>query len=227
MRRKPTARRLSAPGLAVAGLAVLAAGLALLAVGPAGAQSQQAPVAAEDSQAAAPRAPGMLTTRAFRQPPPGLAVFVAPYDDSDLNLTLKADFESRLADAAGARIAPEESATFHFLFESEVVPAEQAPRGPSLGSARVNEGGAEVNVNVWSSSQDSVLGGRQQAGAVGSSAFHINAVLRDKHSGEVVWQGDAYYDLSGAETERVARALVAPLVDKMGQSVVREPLQID
>jgi len=53
------------------------------------------------------------------------------------------------------------------------------------------------------------------------------AVLRDKASGEVVWQGDAYYDLSGPETERVARALVAPLVDKMGQSVVREPLQFD
>ena len=222
MRPELTARSLSAPGLTA-----LAAGLALLAALPAGVHAQQAPAAAEDTQAAAPRAPGLLTTRAFRQPPPGLAVFVAPYDDSDLNLTLKADFESRLAEAAGARIAPEASAAFLFLFEAEVVPAEQAPRRPSLGSAQVDQGGAEVNVNVWSSSQDSVLGGRQQAGAVGSSVFHINAVLRDKHSGEVVWQGDAYYDLSGPETERVARALVAPLVDKMGQSVVREPLQID
>jgi hypothetical protein len=205
----------------------VAACLALLVVVlPAGGQAQQAP-AASGAEAAAPRAPGMLTTHAFSQPPQGLAIFVAPYDDSELNLKLKGDFESRLADKMGARVTPERAASFLFLFESEVVPAEQAPSRPSLGSARVDEGGAEVNVNVWSSSQDSVLGGRRQAAELGSSVFHINAVLRDKASGEVVWQGDAYYDLSGPETERVARALVASLVDKMGQSVVREPLQLD
>lgn len=201
--------------------------LALLAMLPAGGHAQQAPAAASGAEAAEPRAPGMLTTRAFRQPPQGLAVFVSPYDDSELNLKLKGDFESQIADKTGARVTSEQAASFLFLFESEVVPAEQAPSRPSLGSARVDEGGAEVNVNVWSSSQDSVLGGRQQAADLGSSVFHINAVLRDKGSGEVVWQGDAYYDLSGPETERVARALVAPLVDKMGQSVVREPLQLD
>lgn len=206
-------------------MTAVAACLLLLAMLPAGAPAQQAP--AGGAEAAAPRAPGMLTTRAFSQPPQGLAVFVAPYDDSELNLKLQGDFEGRLADKLGARVTPERTASFLFLFESEVVPAEQAPGRPSLGSARVDEGGAEVNVNVWSSSQDSVLGGRQQAGELGSSVFHINAVLRDKASGEVVWQGDAYYDLSGPETERVARALVAPLVDKMGQSVVREPLQLD
>jgi len=206
---------------------VVAACLALLVVLPAGGRAQQAPAAEGRAAAAQPRAPGMLTTRAFRPPSPGMAVFVSPYDDSALNLTLKGDFESRLAEKAGARVTPERTAAFLFLFESEVIPAEQAPRRPSLGSARVNEGGAEVNVNVWSSTQDSVLGGRQQAADLGSSVFHINAVLRDKASGEVVWQGDAYYDLSGPETERVARALVAPLVDRMGQSVVREPLQLD
>ncbi|WP_340118569.1 hypothetical protein [Pelagibius sp. 7325] len=208
-------------------VAAAATCLVLLAVVPAGGHAQQAPAAAGGAEAATPRAPGMLTTRTFSPPPQDLAVYVAPYDDSELNLKLQGDFEGRLADKLGARVTPERTASFLFLFESEVVPAEQAPGRPSLGSARVDEGGAEVNVNVWSSSQDSVLGGRQQPGELGSSVFHINAVLRDKASGEVVWQGDAYYDLSGPETERVARALVAPLVDKMGQSVVREPLQLD
>ena len=220
-------RRLAGLGQGAQGLKMVAACfVVLLAALPAGAVAQQAPAAAGDD-GAGDVAAGMLTARAFHEPPPNPAVFVAPYDDSALNLKLKDDFENRLADKAGARIVPEASAAFLFLFESEVVPAEQLPRRPSLGSARLDKGGAEVNVNVWSSSQDSVLGGRQQPGAVGSSVFHINAVLRDKNSGEVVWQGDAYYDLSGPETERVARALVAPLVDKMGQSVVREPLQFD
>jgi hypothetical protein len=124
-------------------------------------------------------------------------------------------------------MAEEPAAAFLLLFESEVVPANLAPPPPSLGSARLSDGGAEVNVNVWSSSQDSVLGGRQEGAEAGANVFHINAVLRDRASGEVVWQGDGYYVLREPETERVARALVPPLVERIGQSVVREPLNFD
>lgn len=177
--------------------------------------------------AVARSAPGMVTARTFRAPPAGFSVAVSPYDDSELNLTLKADFESSLAERWQARVAEEAAAGFLLLFESEVVPANLAPRPPSLGSARVSGGGAEVNVNVWSSTQDSVLGGRQEAPEAGSNVFHINAVLRDRRSGEVAWQGDAYYVLREPESERVARALVPPLVDRIGQSVVREPLDFD
>src|SRR3546814_8197754 len=76
----------------------------------------------------------------------------------------------------------EAAAAFLLLFESEVVPADMAPPPPSLGSARLDGGGAEVNVNVWSSSQDSVLGGRQESNEAGTNVFHINAVLRDRRS---------------------------------------------
>src|SRR3546814_738365 len=121
----------------------------------------------------------------------------------------------------------ESAAASLLLFEAEVVPADLAPPPPSLGSARVDEGGAEVSVNVWSSSQDSVLGGRQAGPDEGSNVFHINAVLRDRKSGEVVWQGDAYYVLREPESERIARALVPLLVDRIGQSVVRDPIELD
>src|SRR3546814_2948911 len=80
----------------------------------------------------------------------------------------------------------EAAAAFLLLFESEVVPADMAPPPPSLGSARLDGGGAEVNVNVWSSSQDSVLGGRQESNEAGTNVFHINAVLRsDEHTSEL------------------------------------------
>lgn len=197
---------------------VAAIGLALLAAG--GAHAQQG----VDAEAAAP---GMVTARTFAAPPPAFTVSVAPYDDSDLNLTLKADFEAALTARWQAVLREEAAAAYLLLFESEVVPANLAPPPPSLGSARVSGEGAEVSVNVWSTSRDSVLGGRQQAPEGGNNVFHINAVLRDRATGEVAWQGDAYYALREPEPARVARALVPPLVDRIGRSVVREPLTLD
>ena len=204
-------------------IAALAAGLALLVVLPGDVLAQQARAA---EQAARP-ASGMVTVRTFRQPAGGFTVAVSPYDDSELNLKLKSDFEAALADRWQAKVTEEAAAAYLLLFEAEVVTGEQVPKAPSLGTARVDDEGAEVSVNVWSSTQDSVLGGRQEAAPAGSNVFHIGAVLRDRASGTVAWQGDAYHVLKEPETERVARALVAPLVDKIGQSVAREPLEIE
>jgi hypothetical protein len=201
----------------------LATGLALLFSLPGGAIAQEA-AAAERARAGAL---GMLTAQAFKKVPEDLAVFVSPYDDNDLNLKLKADFEAQLTAQGRGRAESKTKASFLLLFEAKVIPAEEVSRAPSLGSAKADLGGVDVNVNVWSSTQDSVLGGRQGARDVESSVFHINAVLRDQVSGTVVWQGDAYHVLSGPETERVARAMIAPLVDKIGQSVAREAFEIE
>lgn len=202
------------------GILAAAAGAALFA---GGAGAQQGTVPGEVARSA----PGMVTAQTLAAPPPAFTVSVAPYDDTDLNLKLKADFETALTARWQATVRAESAAAYLLLFESEVVPANLAPPPPSLGSANVTEGGAEVSVNVWSTSKDSVLGGRQQAPEAGSNVFHINAILRDRATGEVAWQGDAYYVLREPEPERVARALVAPLVDRIGQSVVREPLALD
>ena len=189
----------------------------------------QAPMAG--AQQAAPAtlpAGGTVTARLLGKVPADPVVFVSPYDDSELNLKLQADFERRIADTGKARLATTEAgAGFLLLFESEVVAADQVPHQANIGSARVDQGGAEVNVNVWSNTQDSVIGGRQEEADPKSSVFHINAVLRDQKSGEVVWQGDAYHVLREPGTERVARAMVLPLVKTMGETVARAPIEIE
>lgn len=200
-----------------------AAGLALLALAPHQGWSQ-GPRATE---ALPVTASGMITARSFAAPAAGFSVSVAPYDDSELNLRLKEDFERRLVERWQTHLTAEPAAAFLLLFESEVVSADMAPPPPSLGSARIDEQGAEVQVNVWSSSRDSLFGGRNGNAEGGSNVFHISALLRDRQSGELAWQGDAYYVLSEPNPERVARALVPPLVDRIGRSIVREPLEID
>lgn len=201
----------------------LRAALALLVLLPAAGRAQEAP-----AEVAASPTSGFVSARTLGKAPDNPLVFVSPYDDSELNLKLKSDFESRLAETGKARLAAEEgSAAYLLLFETEVMAADRIPRQPSLGTARADQESAEVNVNVWSTTQDSVLGGRQEAPPPGTSVFHINAVLREQKSGEVVWQGDAYHVLKEPETERVARGLVSPLVTRMGETVAREPIEIE
>src|SRR3546814_4461316 len=132
----------------------------------------------------------MGTAQTFDAPGQAFSVAVSPYDDSDLNLKLKADFEAALAERWQARMIEEAAAAFLLLFESEVVPADMAPPPPSLGSARLDGGGAEVNVNVWSSSQDSVLGGRQESNEAGTNVFRseehtseLQSLMRNSYAG--------------------------------------------
>ena len=202
--------------MAILGAALIAA----VSVQAAGAWS---PKLEQLAQSAKPAAPGMITSQAFKPVPEGETITVALYDDSDLNLQLKTEFEDQLK--ARERVVVEAKTGLLLLFETEIIPTDQVPRGPSLGSAKAGTGGVDVNVNVWSSTQDSVLGGRQDTGDLGANVFHINALLRDQASGEVLWQGDAYYQMLSADTERIARSMVPVLVDKLGQSASHESFE--
>src|SRR3546814_21193177 len=102
----------------------------------------------------------------------------------------------------------EAAAAFLLLFESEVVSADMAPPPPSLGSARLDGGGAEVNVNAWFSSQDRVQGGTQDSNAAGHNAYHINSVLHDRRRGRVDLHGDAYSFMKEPEPEPYHTGLV-------------------
>jgi len=224
--------RVSVASLAAAMGIVVAA----LATGPEPARAE-APQVAQADKAGAPQAPGMITSQAFKDFSATAPITVTPYDDNDLNLQLKAEFETELQ--ANERKVAEAKTGLLLLFESKIIPAEQAPRRPSLGSVSARSGRGDdpsrqdngddvqvdVNVNVWSNTQDSVLGGRQEAQDIGASVFHINAVLRDQANGEVLWQGDAYYELQSPDAERVARAMVPPLVDNLGKSTANEPFE--
>lgn len=207
---------------------MITAGLGLLGAGVAIADSGQAVIAgslspAQLAQSPQPAAPGFLTTQAFKDAPAGETITVALYDDNDLNLRLKSEFETELK--AREREVVEAKTGLLLLFDTEVIPTDQVPKGPSLGSARAGSTGVDVNVNVWSSTQDSVLGGRKKPGALGTSVFHMNAVLRDQASGEVFWQGDAYHEMLTADTERIARSMVPLLVEKLGQTTTHEPFE--
>ena len=86
-----------------------------------------------------------------------------------------------------------------------------------------------LNLNVWSSSQDSLLGGRQTGTAESRRAnlLHMNAVLRDRETGKILWQGDAYCEMLSADEARIASSMVVPLTANLGRSVEAQPFDIE
>jgi hypothetical protein len=72
-----------------------------------------------------------------------------------------------------------------------------------------------------------VFGGRKSDSTKSQTKFHLNAILRDHGTGKFLWQGDAYAVMHQVDSARVARAMVAPLVAALGQSVTSKSFPID
>lgn len=170
-------------------------------------------------------APGIVKSVAFVPLTASDAIMVRAFDDTALNLDLKARFETALTNS-GRTVSLK--APLRLDFESEVIRGEIKAAGGTLGSFEGNtREGARVVLNLWSSSQDSLLGGQRTEEVRKANVFHINASLRDTRSGRVIWQGDAYCALRGFEAESVAVSLVAPLVGSLGRTVTGEPFEIE
>ncbi len=82
-------------------------------------------------------------------------------------------------------------------------------------------GGLELTMNVWSSRQDSLIGGRQKKRRSTSEPFvHINAIVRDNESREAIWQGDALAPIYRADEEGAAFDAAGALARVFGKSGV-------
>ncbi len=171
-------------------------------------------------------APGVLTTTVYGELPAAVSVNVEPYDDSELNLQIKAAFDEELVRRNQAS-AP--AGDFQFGFDTQILQGEFDGAGPSLGSFRARSlTGVDFQLNIWSSTKDSVLGGRQKGADSKKkmSVFHINAELRDGATGEVLWSGDAFCEMLGGDTLRIARSMVRPLIANLGRTARDVPFDI-
>ena len=177
---------------------------------------------------------GVLNTKSYHGIDTGRPVSVVALDDTDLNLKFRAQIIDQLRTAGYSVV---DQADLELSFDNEVMQGAIESSGPSLGrlEAGTNTGvgrrstdtGVDVNVNVWSSSQDSVLGGRKSGGSTRTaSQLRVFAVLQDRRSGIRLWEGDARAVMSQSNPDRLGRAMVPPLVEALGQTVRREPFEL-
>ncbi len=204
----------------------LAGALTLVALGPAALGAGTAESALQFAQLAPNGAPGIVTTVALGDLLDGQPIAVTPFADDDLSLSVKARFEAALR-AAGRPVS--DSAPLTLSFDIKMIEGRLTGAEANLGRFEANDAGVQLNLNIWSSSQDSLLGGRQTAGAPsrGVNLFHMNVVLRDRESGKILWQGDAYCEMLIADQARIAGSMVAPLTASLGRSVRAQPFDIE
>lgn len=198
----------------------------LVALGPAAFGADRGAPALQIAQLAANGAPGIVTTVALGPLLDGQPIAVTPFADDKLSLAVKARFEVALR-AAGRPVS--DSAPLTLSFETKMIEGRFTQAEANMGRFEASDEGMSINLNIWSSSQDSLLGGRQKAGAPSRKVnlFHMNVVLRDRETGKTLWQGDAYCEMLTADQTRIAGSMVAPLTASLGRSVTGQPFDIE
>lgn len=160
---------------------------------------------------------GVLQAVSYREVPDPLSLSVILFDDSKLDLRIRDEMLAALQRA-------NHDLGDNPLFELEVSSAARSGRfvadGPSLGRLSSDPEDTRLEMNIWSSSQDSILGGRysEREGRTFSS-FEIEAVLRERSLGEVVWEGHAIVETDRGRAEPYVPQMVESLVRSLGHTV--------
>jgi len=187
-----------------------------------------APAYAEDNAAAPPR--GYLTAFACETLTTPLQLKVEAMDNTDQNLRLKDVLVQRLQ-KNGAQIIDSSPQ----VLSLEVAVARQATRNKPGDMVDVRVGGekpeegtsdyARVRMNIWSSTRDSLLTGRQPSvEEEGFDVLRLRASLNSRADGRCLWQGEIIENLDGEDAYGAAAKVISQLADAVGQAVNRKPI---
>ena len=160
---------------------------------------------------------GQVNAVSYREVPDRLAVSISLFDDSALDLKIRDEMAAALA---RAKYSVSEGSPFELELTSQIYAGGVNAADPNLGSVSSDNDDTRIEMNVWSSSQDSLFGGRHSgSGDRTASRFEIRAVLRERSLGEVVWQGSAVVAAERERAEPYVAAMVESLVESLGHTV--------
>jgi len=149
--------------------------------------------------------------------PDDASIVLTPVDDSPLNI----EIADRLAMAlrhAGYSVA--DSAALTLRFQATERGLRMPAKDRSLGQISGSGGGVSLNLNIWSSTKNSILGGRQRRRSGQFDAHLIVAMELDRTTdGRCVWRGEAGASLVGWQHSELAERLTWALADAFGKDV--------
>lgn len=190
-------------------MAVAAAAM-LVCLGPALAQKPPAPR-------------GYVTTFACGEGDQGLdRLEVKSLGDTPTDLAVRDRFLAALK-KAGRTVAAGAPSVLSIETATEV----ELPKtkGRDLGELRSNNDQTEFRVNVWSTTRDSLIGGRKDGDLPKPDRhFRVSATIHDKATGRCLWQGDAIYAMDDAGPAPLADIMARHLVAAIGQPPGRKPI---
>lgn len=149
------------------------------------------------------------------------AVKLTPADDTPLYDSIQPRV-LRALDKAGHPV--QDGAPLELYYSAVESAVEVRGEGLDLGRIYVRtvnrEARAQLLVNVWSTSKDSILGGRKTTSGVSVASYLIMSLeLNRQDNGRCVWRGEGAVELEGVTAEQVAPALAAAIAARLGQTV--------
>lgn len=160
---------------------------------------------------------GVLRTVSYREVPQPLSLSVTLFDDSRLDLRIRDQMVAALEQAEHT-LGPE--SRFELELSSESQTGGLTSDGRSLGRVSSSEDDSRIEMNIWSSTQDSILGGRHSdRQRVIAGSFAIRATLRERTLGQVVWEGRAVVGVERNQADPYLAAMVRSLAQSLGRTV--------
>jgi hypothetical protein len=184
-------------------------------------------VAADD---APPPPRGYLTAFACETLTTPLQLRVEVADNTTQNLKLKDILVQRL-EKNGASVVDSSPQ----VLSLEVAIRRQATRTKPGDMIDVRVGGeqpeagtsdyARVRMNIWSTTRDSLLTGRQPSvEEEGFDTIGLRASLNSRTDGRCLWQGEIVENLDGEDAYTAAAKIIPGLADAVGHAVNRKPI---
>lgn len=175
------------------------------------------PAAIQSAWAQGAGGSGQVDAVSYREVPDPLATSVTLFDDSSLDLRIRDEMVAALERAKHSVGA---GSPFELELTSEMHAGGVNVADPNLGSVSSDNDDTRIEMNIWSSSQDSILGGRHSGtGGRAVGHFEIRAALRERSLGEVVWQGRAIVAAERDQVEPYVAPMVESLVESLGRTV--------
>jgi hypothetical protein len=178
---------------------------------------------------AAVAADATVTAQTCESLPKGAPVTLSPADDSPLYLSIKAHMKQAV-ERSGHPV--QDATPLQLYYSAEESAVEVRRQGPSLGQIDVHtrnqRARAQLLVNVWSTSKDSIFGGQKNRRKFSVSNFLIMSLeLNRQDNGRCVWRGEGAVELEGVTARQVAKGLTDAIAAHIGETVehARVPLR--
>lgn len=171
---------------------------------------------------------GSLNTVSFKEIPAGSTISVRPWDNSDANIELVAEFETALR-AKGYRIDKE--ADYILSFETrDILGTWSAGDRRSVIELQARGGrtggeDAKAMLNLFESQRGGVLNPGRPTPNVINSKYQVDATI-DKKAGGRIWQGQATAELKRSTGLELTKQMIPGLVGAIGQTIKQGPLQL-
>jgi len=177
---------------------------------------------------AATAADVIVSTQICDPIPAGAAVRLSPADDADMYKWVDKPLRDALT-KAGHPISDAGGVDIYYAITE--APVAYRKDGPSLGRLEVDttRSGqrALLLLNVWSTRQDSILGGRKnKSGSRFATYLFMSFEVNDKGSGKCLWRGEGGTALVGDRKVLIVQ-ITETVMEHLGQAVDRKSVVVD